>query len=289
MSKKKRARGAAVKPRRVKPFKVAITVLVACVIAAGAAATRFEPVRRTIGLAPLPVPVAQQQNLSLSKEYIYAGGRLVATEEPTPQGGPPPTNLLATVTPTGTVAVTWTAPTASISSYVVERAQSGSGPFTPLTPNPTSTSFTDVTAAADTAYFYRVKAIYTAGGNSDYSNRDLATTVIFTDDPIIPANDPQGRPATTIYARHLTELRRAVNAVRGLAGLGAASWTYPDPVSTPDQRRMIYLEDVTELRARLGEALSALSLPAPTYADPTINRYTTVRKAHVQELRDAVK
>jgi hypothetical protein len=89
-----------------------------------------------------------------------------------------------------------------------------------------------------------------------YSNSDVATTVAFTDDPLIGSSDTQGGPATIIYARHLTELRRAVNAVRALVpNMTAATWTYPDPVSSlPEQRRGIYLEDVQNLRDRLGEA-----------------------------------
>lgn len=91
-------------------------------------------------------------------------------------------------------------------------------------------------------------------------------------------------------ARHLTEMRTAVNAVRILSGIGQASWTYPDPVSIPvEQRRKIYLEDVTELRARLDEALNILNMYQPYPANPLLARHEPVRAAHFTQIRDRVK
>jgi hypothetical protein len=42
--------------------------------------------------------------------------------------------------------------------------------------------------------------------------------ITFTDDPLTTG-------VTTVKAQHLQELRQAVNAVRGVAGLTAATWT----------------------------------------------------------------
>jgi hypothetical protein len=141
-----------------------------------------------------------------------------------------------------------------------------------------ATTLDDAGAAEGAAYLYRVKAVFTAGGSSDYSSADLATAVAFTDDPLAST--------TTVYARHLSELRRAVSAVHLLAGQGAVTtWTYPDPAG-----RAIRLEDVSDLRERLGEVLPSLGLAPPSYLDPTMVRYTTrVKKEHFQQLREAVK
>jgi hypothetical protein len=305
MSKGKRrsAKGRAVeKPprasRRVRWVKVGVVApLALCILAAGAASLRWGPVRRAVGLAPLVEPQATPTPLPLAKEYIYAGGRLVATEEPAPPSGPPPTNLVATATSATSVAVTWTAPAGTVSGYVVERAQSKDGPYTQIGTTPASQpSFADAAPtssqppSADTSYLYRVRATYAGGGYSGYSNKDLATTVIFTDDPLIGTNDAHPPAATVIKAAHLTELRRAVSAVHALAGLGAVtSWTYPDPVSSPaSSRRAIYLEDIKDLRDRLDEALPALGVTSPAYAALTRN-VTKVGKEHFQQLRDAVK
>lgn len=53
-----------------------------------------------------------------------------------------------------------------------------------------------------------VRAVYTGGGFSGYSNTDLAATVAFSDDPL-------GAVLSTIEAEDLTQLRTAVSAVRG--------------------------------------------------------------------------
>jgi Fibronectin type III domain len=237
----------------------------------------LRPAASPLSLAPVPQP---SPTLQLSKEYIYAGERLIATEEPTSSGGSDsgnaPTNLAANATSGTTVSLTWTAPAGSVTSYQVERSQSINGPFTTLSPNPTTTSFTDSTASAGVAYLYRVRAAFTGGGYSSYSNKDLATTIIFTDDPLI-ANE------TTIQATHFEELRLAINAVRTTAGLGASTWTDASLFG-------IFINDVhvQEMRTSLDQARSALSMTAPTYTDTSLPGIF-IKKNHIEELRTGVK
>jgi len=272
--------------RRRSYYVAALSALVLSV--ASATVTRFDAVRRAMGMRPLSAVMVQATStpLPLTKEYLYAGGRLVAAEEPTPAStptptpaGPPPTNLVATASSASSVSLTWTAPVGNVIGYVVERR--GAVGMQEISTGSASNSFNDTTPSGDYAYLYRVKAVY-AGGASLYGNQDLATTVAFT--------DPQLR-GVTIKAVHLTELRRAVNAVRALAGLSAAAWTYTDPVSTPaSQRRAVYLEDVTELRARLDEALAPLALPVGGYpAAPTLGRNLVVNADHFTQIRERVK
>lgn len=227
---------------------------------------------------PLPRPNLSPSNPS--KEYIYAGGRLIATEEPSSSGtggnGAAPTNLTAMATSSTSVSLTWTAPAGSVTSYQVERSQSISGPFTTIFPNPTTTSFTDSTASAGVAYLYRVRAAYTGGGYSSYSNKDLATTIIFTDDPLI-AN------VTTIQAVHFDELRQAVNAVRATAGLGNSAWT--DAALLGVFAKAVHVQ---ELRTGMDQALAALSMPAPSYTDASLPGIF-IKKDHIEELRTRVK
>jgi hypothetical protein len=214
-------------------------------------------------------------------DSAYSNEAIFIEENP----GPAPTNLFATATSGTSVLLIWTAPTGSISSYQVERSQSVNGSYTTLSPNPITTSFTDSMASPGTAYLYRVRAVYTAGGHSSYSNKDLATTIIFEDDPL----NPNGTK-TLIRAQHLIELRQAVSAVRILAGLNLATWTYPDPVSTPAAlRRLIYLKDMTELRSELDAALTILNRTQSYPTNPPLALGSPVSAAHFTQIRDRVK
>lgn len=230
---------------------------------------------------------------SPSKEYIYAGERLVATEEPAGFSSSAPANLLATTRDgSATVDVTWNA-VQGAQYYRVERSQSKDGPYTPVSTNSTQTSLVDNPPATQiTAYLYKV-CVANAQGNclSAYSNIDLATAVAFADDPLL---DPQTSVGTRIQATHITELRAAIDALRITAGIGAASWNQTHPVA-PNQP--IYASHITEMRARLDEARAALnsccgvSLPSNGYTDLNLaggNTYS-IKRAHIKDLRDRVK
>lgn len=62
----------------------------------------------------------------------------------------------------------WSAPS-YVSSYTVERASSYVGPFTVLQSGITSTGYMDYSVTNDTAYFYRVHAVYGNGSQGWYS------------------------------------------------------------------------------------------------------------------------
>ncbi len=309
MSKKskRKGRGAAADatrppvPKGSRPRGYYIVALSAIVLlAVVAAASRSDAVRRMVGLRPLTTSLAQATPTPrpLSKEYVYAGGRLVATEEPSPSAtptptpaGPPPTNFAAKFVPTaGGVTLTWSRPTGGVTGYEVERRH-GLGPtdFTTIPVSGNVESFTDLMGENDASYIYRVRAVY-AGGYSGYTAYDIATAVAFGDDPL-------QLHSTIIKAAHLKELRRAVSAVRTLAGKGAPTWSYPDPVSSPaSSRRAIYLEDVTEMRAQLDEALARLdealgvqTFLKPYAPNPTLGRYGQVYADHFEQIRGRVR
>lgn len=303
--------GAERRPRevraRVNGLKLT-AVLALGLLSVGVAATRSPSLRRAAGLSPLtePAPQATPQPLPLSKEYVYVGGRLVATEEPTTPlatptptpAGPPPSNLVATASlPTQNTAVvnlTWSAPTGSPTGYVVERAETrtADGPqYAPLaqtaTTAPTAANpYVDQTAVQGKVYLYRVKATY-AGGFSGFSNQDLATTYRYTgDDPLVAAGHPTLAPSA-VRAANLTELRTVIEAVRALAGVGAGPWK-EDP--TPLLRGRILAAHFAELRTNLNPALAALGmseLPAPSGVG--IAERQRVKAAHVQDVRDKVR
>jgi len=103
------------------------------------------------------------------------------------------------------------------------------------------------------------------------------TPPVFTDDPLVAG-------VTVVQALHITELRLAVNQVRVVAGLPAASW---DEAIAPGGQ--IKAAHILELRARLNDARTHLNLPAASYSDPPPSIDGGIRAAHVQELRDCIK
>ena len=169
--------------------------------------------------------------------------------------------------------VTWTA-SVGATSYNVYRSTDAI--TYGLAGNTASTLFNDGGRAPNTAYLYKVRAVN--GGESGDSNRDLATTVIFTDDPLVAGT-------TVIQAVHLTQLRTAVDAVRTLASLGAGSYT--DPALTIGVTP-VKVQHVTDLRTALDAARSSMALPAIGYGE-SITTTTTIKTTHLAELRDGVK
>jgi hypothetical protein len=222
-----------------------------------------------------PEPADHAATFTVSSSAVTSEDVVVrATATSTPPL-PAPANFTAAAATMTSVALTWTA-SAGATDYDIERSSTGMN-FQPLITVQT-TSYTDMTAAASTSYLYRVKARNTSG-SSVYSNIDLATTVIFVNDPLVAQ-------VTIIQAVHLTQNRQAVNAVRALASLAPQVWT-DDPLTpgvTPVRR-----VHVQELRSGLTPALSALSRPAPTFTDPVLTTATAVKVQHVQELRTTVR
>jgi RHS repeat-associated protein len=228
---------------------------------------------------------------SPQKEYGYRNGQLLVTADS--PGVAAPSILTAEPNAAGTaVALTWSATGAA--NYRVERGTHSGGyvQYT-LAGTSQSTSFSDGGVTSGAAYLYRLCAADGAGNCvSSYSAPVMAAARAFADDPLVTYTDHQnginlGLPLTDIRALHITQLREAVNAVRALAGLAAATWT--NPTLTPGQSP-ISADDVRDLRSALAEALSALGIPPPSYTDPTIyngqnGSWTVIKRDHVKELR----
>jgi hypothetical protein len=186
-----------------------------------------------------------------------------------------PVNFAASAVSASQVGLSWSA-SSGATQYEVARASSP-GAFGTLTTT-AGTSYSDTTAAAGTSYVYKVRALDSSSRPSPYSTPDAATTILFTDDPLVVTT-------TVIKAVHLTQLRQAVNALRAAAGLSAATFTDASPSGVAI--KAVHLQ---ELRAALTPARTALGLPASVFTDPTLTAgATAVKAAHVQELRSGVK
>lgn len=183
-----------------------------------------------------------------------------------------PTGLLATAQGGG-IQVGWQPPNGA-TTYELWRSLNGAA-FSPLATSGSS-SYYDSNAAPGLMYAYKVRVI--SPTSSSFSNIDFATTIHFTDDPIITGS-------TTVSHVHIEELRQAINVVRATAGLGGASYSHP-----ANQGDLIYTADIQELRDRLAEAFSSLGISPPSYDDSSLQPHVTlIKRAHIVQIQDALR
>ncbi len=186
-----------------------------------------------------------------------------------------PTGLTATATTTSQVSVNWNA-VPNANHYEVWRSFDG-GAFA-LAGSPASATFSDTSVVPGKTYLYHVRAVDGGGGMSPFSSLDPATTILFTDDPLVAQT-------TSIKLVHITQLRDAVNAFRASASIAPLA---ADP--TLALGAAVRASHITDLRTALNQARTAIGLNALTFTDATLTPGTTLIKAiHLQELRNGVK
>ena len=185
-----------------------------------------------------------------------------------------PANLLATATSTSQASLTWSAVT-NANHYEVARS-SNNGAFSTVN-SPAGSSFDDTGLTSGVTYVYKVRAIGPSGETSPYSNVDVATTIMFADDPL-------QLNVTPIQAVHFTEARAAVAAMRLSAGVGVFSFTDNSLAGLP-----VKAVHILQLRTALDEARAALLLPAMTYTNSIVATTSIVHLADLTEIRNGVK
>lgn len=155
---------------------------------------------------------------------------------------PVPTVVTATAVTTTQVNVSWSY-SGTADQFIVNR----NGANVATLSSSSARSYVDGSVLPTQAYVYRVLAVKNQVVSSP-STPDLATTVIFEDDPLLAIHG--------MRAQHLLQLRTAVNAVRSAAGLSAASFT--DPSLAEKEVKAVHFN---ELRTSLDSARSLLELP----------------------------
>jgi hypothetical protein len=150
-----------------------------------------------------------------------------------------------------TVTVSWSEPrNLLVDHYVVNRGSTLAN-VAPVPPNLTARTYIDSRPAGVSTWIYSVTAV-SPDDQKVTSNRDIATTIAYADDTLIPG--------TEIRAQHVTQLRQAIDAVRAAAQMSPTSWT--DPTLTGVEVKAVHM---TEMRSQLAAALSALGIPAIAY------------------------
>jgi len=195
-------------------------------------------------------------------------------------GDPPTTPVMVSVRynkTTGNNEVTWQASSSSagLSQYVIERSDGQT-----MTAQPQYTTIYDqYNVIAGRTYLYRVKAVDIYNVSSGFSARDLTTRLAFSDDPIKAPTDNGG---TLIIGAHVSELRRAVDAVRAAAALAPAWSDYTAPAGA------VYATQFIELRDRLNEARSILGFANVAFTDSVVTGQKIMGRT-VTELREGVR
>ncbi|HEX8155075.1 MAG TPA: FG-GAP-like repeat-containing protein, partial [Thermoanaerobaculia bacterium] len=134
-----------------------------------------------------------------------------------------------------------------------------------------SNAYVDTSVSPQKSYRYIVRAVQGAV-LGPFSQPDIATTVFFTDDPLIVGSTPP-------KAIHMQELQLAINAMRGAASLPPMAFT-TIAAGTPVQAA-----HVNELTLALNQARTALGLS--TFVAPAPG--SVIRGWHLGDLRAAVK
>jgi endonuclease/exonuclease/phosphatase family metal-dependent hydrolase len=118
--------------------------------------------------------------------FVWAHLRVgTGTPSPVPAA---PTNLTAQASSSTQIQLQWSDNATNESGYKIERGTSSSGPWTQIATTAANvTSYTDTGLAAQTTYYYRVRAS-NASGDSPYSNTATATTPPDTTPPTAPTN-----------------------------------------------------------------------------------------------------
>jgi hypothetical protein len=185
-----------------------------------------------------------------------------------------PATLLATASSTSQVNVSWTSAGEADHYDIYRRAAGGSFAAVASTMSP---PFADTGRSADSSFLYKAKAIGPLGEVSADSNIDVATTTMFSDDPLVPGS-------TVVKGIHLTQMRTAVNAMETLAVIPNTPYADPSPVGV-----FIQGLHITQLRARLDAARVALGLSALVYSNTITAGVSPIRAIDFTEIRNGTK
>jgi hypothetical protein len=238
------------------------------------------------GSGSVTLTVAQNTAGARSASATIAGQNIPIAQAGT-SAPSPPTNVQATTQGTMAVQVAWLpSASAGVTGYYVWCSVDGAA-FQQVTPNPVQSPWPHSSLQPNVAYRYKVVAWDGASTSGD-SNIDLAATVVFDDVTIVAYQ-------TTIRAIHIIQLRAAIDVVRHAKGWPAATYTDPSLCQTLTAQHQciggitIRKQHVQELRDRLIEVLPLLNVSTPVFTDDPLTAGTLIKKVHIDQLRAAVQ
>ena len=188
-----------------------------------------------------------------------------------------PTTVTATGS-SGAVSVTW----ASVPgvSYELYRQTSATGAWNKIYSGSTP-SFPDTSVSAGHTYLYKVLCVDGLGNASPYSNSELATTINYTDPTITSFS-------TLVKAKHIVEVRTAVNAICTFAGPAlCASAPYSGNALDENymKTQLIPAADFTSVKNNIVNLRSAIGA-SPAVFRETPASHGLIKRIHMEDLRN---
>jgi hypothetical protein len=124
-----------------------------------------------------------------------------------------------------------------------------------------------------------IDIVPTVGSTYTKSNGFAYLPTVFTDDTLVVG-------VTTAKAQHVIELRQAIDALRAVAGLAPVAWvdSTVSPAST-----IIKAVHLLELRTNLDNVLTILGLSTLPYTDPALTTGFSLKRVHIEELRQRIR
>jgi hypothetical protein len=141
------------------------------------------------------------------------------------------------------------------------------------------TSEVTITTPPHSSGAVKLDLTLTSGSIYSKSNAFAYLRTVFTEDTLVVG-------VTSVKAQHIIELRKAVDDLRAVSGLGGARWT--DPVLT-DGNIVIKSIHIMELRTFLEDAAGRLGLPTGSYTDGALTPGFQIKRVHIEELRQRVR
>jgi YD repeat-containing protein len=194
----------------------------------------------------------------------------------------PPINLSATTQANSSfVVLIWSQGASGSTSYRIERKDCFACPWSAIGPNPTSaTTYTDTISASPgsfpVAHLYHVIAVASGSSDSAPSAPDYAVTALTLFAESIGIGTP-------IRGTHVQELRKAIDALRGLANLPAYWTDYSPPTE------WILASHQTDMRTALDQAVFSLVTHHLTFTGTAPASGVGIAADHMNQLRAAVK
>jgi hypothetical protein len=136
-----------------------------------------------------------------------------------------------------------------------------------------------ITTPAHAVGAVSIDLVPTSGNTHSKSNAFAYLPVTFTDNTLVAR-------ITTAKALHIIELRRAVDALRAVAGLQPATWTDFGLVPLVTIIRVVH---VNELRAYLNDVMVRLGYPTQPYTDPSLTARYVIKRVYIEELRQRIR